>query len=378
MLNVINYLKDHTLNDLTNEFGIKVKEYPNCVLLSYSQIESPKENPIVRECRGLILSSDHTSILCKPFTRFFNYGECENSQNGFSFDNSIVYEKVDGSLISFWKDNINGKWNISTRQMAYGEGLTPSGINTFSDAVKKCFYSIEDYEKFCHSLDTYNPNYTYLFEFVSPENRVVKNYGKEYTLYFLSYFNNKTGKEDVSDGHVELIKSVQKYGNIKFPQKYDLKDYTSIKNYFSNMETTDEGFVVYDKNSGIRVKIKNPSYLTIAAKRMNGGLTEKQIVDLIFANETDEYLTYFKEDKSLFEPYQQAYNEMMNAVYTVWNSVKDLPYDTSKEKKVVALMLLSNPISDIIFAMKDGKNYNDFFKKKSSRYKIRLLSKFKK
>ena len=194
----------------------------------------------------------------------------------------------------------------------------------------------------------------------------------------MSYFNNKTGKEDVSDGYVELIKSVQKYGNIKFPQKYDLKDYTSIKNYFSNMETTDEGFVVYDKNSGIRVKIKNPSYLTITAKRMNGGLTEKQIVDLIFANETDEYLTYFEEDKGLFEPYQQAYNEMMNAVHTVWNSVKDLPYDTSKEKKVVALMLLSNPISDIIFAMKDGKNYNDFFEKKSSRYKIRLLSKFKK
>ena len=376
MLNVINFLKEHKIEDL-NELGITVKEYPNCVLLSYSQIDSPKENPIVMECRGLILSNDYKSILCKSFTRFFNYGECVNSQKNFSFENAVVYEKVDGSLVRFWKDNVTGEWNISTRQMAYGEGLTSSNINTFSEAVKKCFYSKEDYNEFCRKLDEYNSRYTYVFEFVSPENRVVKNYGSEYALYFLAYFNNETGEEDTTDGYINLIKSVQKYGNIKFPQKYALKDYESIKNYFSNMEATDEGFVVYDNDSGIRVKIKNPAYLTIAAKRMNGGLTENHIVELIFQNETSEYLTYFNEDAFLIEPYQKAYDKMMEDIHRVWNEVKDFPRDNAHERKEFALKISSCPFSDIIFAMKDGNKISDIFNRKSIRYKIRLISKYK-
>ena len=376
MLNVMKFLNEHKVEDL-NDFGITIKEYPNCVLLNYSQIDSPKENPIVMECRGLILSKDYKSILCKSFTRFFNYGECVNSQKGFSFENSIVYEKVDGSLVRFWKDNVTGEWNISTRQMAYGEGFTSSNINTFSEAVKKCFNSKEDYNSFCNKLDAYNPHYTYVFEFVSPENRVVKNYGSEYALYFLACFNNDTGEEDISNGCNDFISSIKKYGNIRLPHKYALKDYDSIKNYFSHLEATDEGFVVYDIDSGIRVKIKNPAYLTIAAKRMNGGLTENHIIELIFQNETSEYLTYFKEDAHLFEPYQKSYDKMIEDIHRVWNEVKDMPRDNPREKKEFALTISSCPFSDIIFSMKDGKSMSDIFNKKSLRYKIRLLSKYK-
>mgnify|MGYP003565423402 CR=1 FL=1 len=56
MLNTVKYLKNHTYKDIKNEFGIKVKEYDDRIVLNYSQINSPKYHPIVKECRALILS----------------------------------------------------------------------------------------------------------------------------------------------------------------------------------------------------------------------------------------------------------------------------------------------------------------------------------
>ena len=58
MLNVQNYLRSgKTLDDLTDELGIKSTPHENLplVILNYSQIDSPKTDAIVRECRGLIL-----------------------------------------------------------------------------------------------------------------------------------------------------------------------------------------------------------------------------------------------------------------------------------------------------------------------------------
>ena len=59
--------------------GINYKQhpkYPELYHLSYDQLESPKGHPIVRECRGLILSaSDNWNVVAYPFNRFANQGE---------------------------------------------------------------------------------------------------------------------------------------------------------------------------------------------------------------------------------------------------------------------------------------------------------------
>lgn len=55
-LNVQRYLRDgKTLADLEAELGIKSSENGNLVVLNYNQIESPKTDPIVMECRQLAL-----------------------------------------------------------------------------------------------------------------------------------------------------------------------------------------------------------------------------------------------------------------------------------------------------------------------------------
>ena len=75
MNNVQKYLKDHTLDDLKEEFGINFKLYDDRVILKYRVDSKPKYHPIVLECRGIILSFPDFEILSRGFDRFFNYGE---------------------------------------------------------------------------------------------------------------------------------------------------------------------------------------------------------------------------------------------------------------------------------------------------------------
>ena len=80
MLKVQQYLIDFGLDTLQDQFKIKVRrhnKYPNLICLNYNQLESsPKDHPVVRECRGLILDEENNwFVVSYPYKRFFNYGE---------------------------------------------------------------------------------------------------------------------------------------------------------------------------------------------------------------------------------------------------------------------------------------------------------------
>lgn len=77
-MNVVNYLKLNSLEKLKSQYSIKVKEHPDgLVVLDYTP-RSPENHPIVKECRGLIISSNY-EIVSRGFDRFFNYNEKKKS-----------------------------------------------------------------------------------------------------------------------------------------------------------------------------------------------------------------------------------------------------------------------------------------------------------
>ena len=125
-MEVIKFLKANGNNfqKLTDVYGIKVKDYPEqkLVVLNYDQINSPKMEPIVQECRGIIL--DYAlNVVCRPFDRFFNYGEAETDK--MDLTEYTYFPKLDGSLIKvyYW----NNSWRIATRGTGF-VGYDKEGI----------------------------------------------------------------------------------------------------------------------------------------------------------------------------------------------------------------------------------------------------------
>lgn len=109
-MNVIDHLKlTKNLNDLIN-LGIIVRHHDNLplMILNYG-IDSPKFDPLVQDCRGLVLD-DNFNLVARAFSRFFNWGEIQNPQ--FNFNKFNIHEKIDGSLILLYF--FDGNWYANT------------------------------------------------------------------------------------------------------------------------------------------------------------------------------------------------------------------------------------------------------------------------
>lgn len=168
-MKTLEYLQTHSLDDLCNEFHIVAKrhgEFPNLVQLKYSQIESPMGEPIVQECRGLILDeADNWRVVCRPYSKFFNYGEGHAAPIDWS--TARVYEKLDGSLMSMYE--YRGQWHVASSGLPDAAGP----VHTFQGTFRDLFWRVWD------QLGYHTPNITecrdlcFMFELMTPHNRVI-------------------------------------------------------------------------------------------------------------------------------------------------------------------------------------------------------------
>jgi len=112
-----------------------------------------------------------------------------------------------------------------------------------------------------------------------------------------------------------------------------------------------EGYVVYNKVTKGRVKIKSPTYL--AAHRLRGnGLTVNAICELIVMNEVDEYLATFPEDEDKFTNAIVMLDKMYDELKRNYNTAICGHVPTQKD---FALAVKDLPLSGVMFkARKNG------------------------
>ena len=356
---------EDSLDLLYNKFSIQAKIYKDdCIVLNYSQLDiDHKFLPIVKECRGLILSYDLSSVYCKSFTRFYNYDEDPNGQKNFSFEDSISFEKVDGTLVNVWYHPVKKKWIFSTRKMAYAEGPTEGAASkSFYDAILKVFNTddehIQDYLNSLFYRKT-NKDYTWIFEFVSPETKIITNYGNEYKLYYLGSYNNKTCKENFSEMNYKYFGNCF-IKNITVPRIYrfnNLNDVNTIRDYIiHNLKDDEEGFVVFDKSSFNRVKVKNTTYLQLARVKGNGKFSPKRIIEYIVSGNTD-IIQKFPDYYELINPYTVKFNRLLSDIQNEFSKYKDI--ETQKD---FALAIKDNKYKSILFQLRNGKSIDDIIK----------------
>jgi T4 RnlA family RNA ligase len=340
-----------SLETLKAELGIEYSLYDYLVVLNYSQIDSPKSHPIVMECRGIILERNSWNIVSYPFRRFFNDSEVQEITETFDFSKATALEKLDGSLISVFR--YKDKWLMSTRGVIENSG--PVGF--FAISFRDLFYEVtKKYPNFWSNL---SPDFTYCFELTAPENRVVTVY-PERDIHLLTMRRVETWQElfyeDLSAQAVKL--------GVSLPLRTVFNGKEGLLELARKLATLQEGYVAVDYTDydvdGIsfkRVKVKNPSYVAIHHLKDRAGRSLRSLVSLVYSNEQDEFLNYFKEFKPYIDIVQEAYTKYIKEVETEVVSLQKLfgKERTKENRKEFALSIAKSRNSSYLFMLYEGR-----------------------
>lgn len=347
---------DEVMDTLAETFNLRVKKYSDRYVINYGLIPNPdtKFHPIVKECRGLILSKNF-DIMCRSFTRFFNLGEDDTVV--YDFNNWEWMDKLDGSLINLYWDFLNNQWTWATRGTAYAEGYANDN-STFMDLI---FKSIP----FEFEMDNLNKEYTYMLELTTPENRIVTKYNK-YSLTLLDCRHKLSGNYSPE----ELLQASQCL-RIPIVKRQTFSSVEELRSKIDRLDKYDEGFVGINKKTGVRIKVKNPEYLIL--HRLRGeGLNHKRCSTFVLGGDYKSYLKEFPEDENILLPYIKFKEKLVKRIRFVLEKCQNL------EKKEFALLVKDTPEAGILFAVRNGKAKSicDAINKLTDNAKIRLATQY--
>jgi RNA ligase len=255
---------------------------------------------------------------------------------------------MDGSLGIFFY--YEGGWVMATR-----------GSFTSDQAVK-------GYEMmFNYDFDKLHKDYTYLFEIIFKENRIVVKYDFE-DVVLLGMVNTKTGYEvDLysEDTDVRLKNLVSNVG-LKVVNKYNgISDYCTLKSMIGNNE---EGFVVRFSN-GDRCKIKGEEYLRlhkimtqVSTTSIWEVLSNGDDIDAILKDVPDEF---YKKVKSYVVELNYSYFQISEYCGKYYNNYRYGKYgdkEVEPTKKEFAEFVQRNfdkkGLHAVMFAMWDKKDHS--------------------
>lgn len=343
MSQLVKFLRDGgTLEDLAERFAVKSSrhgEYPNLVQLKYSQIESPMHEPIVQECRGIILDeADGWRVVARGFDKFFNHGEPNAAE--IDWASARVQEKVDGSLVMLYF--YGGKWQVATtgRPDASGE------VNGHGMTFAELFWTVA--AQYSLDLETVYTDITLLFELTTPYNRVVVRHGQSRLTFF--------GGRDKEGVWFIQPKDWSWHFRELWVKEYPLQCLEEVLSTFDTMEPVEqEGYVIVDKHHR-RIKVKHPGY--VALHHMKDGLSPKTFLEAVRKGESTEVLSHFPELEPIFLPIQAAYSALVEEVQADYRALCHI--ETQKD---FAFEALKRRCSAALFQIRAGKaaSAQDYF-----------------
>jgi len=343
---------------------INVNKHPEFDLWIYNYSKSTQYswrwNKYTSQCRGLILDANGC-LVAKGFDKFFTDDQLKSEgledtiPKGEPFD---LYEKVDGSLgvMYFWE----GVPYMSTR----GSFVSDMAIeaNKWLRTKYKDIY--------------FNPNYSYNFEIIYPENRIVVDYGDKRELVLLAVMENDTRKERRIYGE-EFDDVVDKTGIKRVKIYNSIEDWKDVYRLFKD-EKNFEGFVVHFLRSNFRVKMKLDWYKQISYVMQN--FTKKTIwkmfrdgkdVEAIVADIDDEFypmVKVFVEEltseynalKCKYDTIYEWFANFLSAEYPFGYTTKDFAvelknYSSFEDFGVIMSMYNKKDISQILWRRLEPK-----------------------
>ena len=296
---------------------------------------------ITLQCRGMV-TDDNGNVVARPFKKFFNIEEGKHTPTS-EFE---VYEKMDGSLGILF--NYEGEWIFATR-----------GSFTSEQSIKG-FEMLENY-----NYEKLHKDYTYLFEIIYDQNRIVVDYPFE-DLILLGMIETKTGYEIDLHGEGNDVRLKNLIHNLEFKvvKRYDgINDYSILKGMIKDNE---EGFVIRFSN-GDRMKIKGEEYLRLHKIMTNVSttgiwemLSNGDDVNELLKDVPDEF---YKKIQNYVRDLKYNYvqiSEMAGKLHDGFRYGKYNDVDPEPTKKEFAEFVFKQQkvLHPVMFAMWDKKKYD--------------------
>ena len=207
------------------------------------------------------------NLLSGGFFKFVNVGENpEHFPLPTTLKNSNIVTKIDGSLVIC--DYVSNQFNFRTRGTI--NALTLENYNDFV----YCFKKYPKVEKWLKK----NNNYSLLFEIVTPNLKIVLNYGDKPDLFLVGCVN----KKDYSLLTQQKLDELGKEFQIQRPSYFEFSDLDSLVKQIQ-IRTDIEGVVLYTDKDQILHKQKTDFYCKLHRLKNEMGSFER-IVDFYFAN----------------------------------------------------------------------------------------------
>lgn len=354
-------------------YNLKIVRDDNNVMLKYNQLTSDFSNSIVRECRGLIIQKDKENNfipVCVPFFKFMNAEEPNSDLDKIDWKTASVQEKVDGSLMKVWYDNNKKKWMISTNGTidAFKASLASdeTELTSYGELFLKCLDNTKADISFQKLTSMLEKNKTYMFEMVSPYNRIVIDYA-EPKLYFLGSRDNNTLQEYTPYQEGKIL------AYFDTPKIYKLNSYEEVKKAANELPWNEEGYVVCDRFFN-RVKIKSPEYVMAHYTRTNGVITKERLMNIILENEIDEFLVYASEYKDKLYYLKNKRQEFIEDINTIIYQIKLKSFDDRKSLAMYIQSQFPQFMHQFLFSYNKDNRYDNI---KASKW-IELLDNYEK
>jgi RNA ligase len=306
------------------------KKWNSLIQFTYSRecVFEKKWDEYTRLARGLIIDLETKEVIALPFKRFFNLNEVEETKlYNLPRMPFTATEKLDGSLAIHFK--YKDEYYIATKGSFESE---------------QAMWATEWFRKNVRSSEM-NPDYTYLFEIIYPENKIVVDYGNRSELVFLSAINKRTEEELEYD---DLILEAQKLNVTLVDRVTGFKTLEDLYDYCKKLPIEKEGFVVTFKN-GLKIKIKAEQYCKI--HRMLAHMTPLAFWDAWDFEKADIPKSYMAElpeefrdvTDSLHKQIYDLHHNVMNNIIEAYNKILKVRSNITDNKHFITMVEIMFP-----------------------------------
>lgn len=236
------------LNQYVVQTDICCEQHPSADLFLYGYLSIFSDakriwDDVNVHCRGLIVDSSG-KVIEHPFVKFWMFKQYLSAKDVLMNENKIfripdcpfrILEKIDGTMVMLY-------WVEDKPYLATQRSFTNPKAKKATEIL---------YKKYGHTFSKFNRNYTYVFEAVYPEIKVLIDYGNLSDLFLIGIVDKKNGQ-------------LLPLEDIGFPMAHDYSlEYGHFHN-FNDLMALDlpnkEGFVIQYEN-GALIKVKFPWYL---------------------------------------------------------------------------------------------------------------------